>query len=511
MQTVSSAFTAEETDRVRRISHDLRISWKKDYLLGNKTFTIGVSTIGGSDIIGINPGAIGGPGNYRYFDESEYVQMLAWDRSLNLPQGGLTKALAEAVLDNTSGRFTPSYMGGESELFTSILPSRPTIISAGFELGGISQVIPQFSGIVYKQPKVDKRMGQASLQMADYVNFFQNRYLDNSVMFTGQRSDLALERILQESGMSTAQYRLDEGINVLNFAVFEKGDKFADVIDRIVSAEYGHFYQDEEGVFRFENRQHWDTTNGGTRLILTADVLESETPGEDHIINVVEIKSQPRAKQESQVVFKLSSPIEIPASSSVEYWVDFDDPMVFLASPVFTGNSQEDGSGSDQTGSIALNSASTFTRSAKYIFRNTSGSTVYITSMSIIGRPAKVTEDLYYRDRDSSSVTAFDERPYVVENDYIQDISWARSFATLLLQDFSEPESLHNITVRAKPSMQLGDLVTWQGITWRVYGIRARITPQEGFVQELKLVKRPTRTNFTIGVSLIGGSDIIAA
>ncbi len=129
MQTVDAAFTAEERDKVRKIAHNLQVSWKKETTLGNRTFTIGVSLIGGNDIIGINPGAVGSPGNYRYFDESDYVTQLAWERGLHMPTGGMTMALAEATLDNTSGRFTPRYMGGISELFTSILPRRPAIIA----------------------------------------------------------------------------------------------------------------------------------------------------------------------------------------------------------------------------------------------------------------------------------------------------------------------------------------------------------------------------------------------
>src|ERR1044072_3108857 len=107
MQSVSAAFTAEEHDSVRTIAQILQVSWKKFSTLTNRLFTIGTSTIGGNDLIGVTPGAVGSPGNYRYFDESAYVTQLAWKRNLNIPAGGLAKALGEAHLDNTSGRFTP--------------------------------------------------------------------------------------------------------------------------------------------------------------------------------------------------------------------------------------------------------------------------------------------------------------------------------------------------------------------------------------------------------------------
>ena len=189
MQLASNQFTVEERDDVRKIAQNLQVSWKKSTNLSRRTFTIGVSIIGGNDIIGINPGAVGSPGIYEYFDESDYILSLAWERELSMPYGGLVKAMGEAVLENTSGRFTPRFMGGNSELFTAQLPRRPVKLSTGFVLNGTDEVIPQFSGITTKTPQIDVRNEKVTLEFADYVDFFQGRYLDQTIMFTGQRTD----------------------------------------------------------------------------------------------------------------------------------------------------------------------------------------------------------------------------------------------------------------------------------------------------------------------------------
>ena len=76
--------------------------------LATRTFTIGVSTIGGTDIIGINRGAVGVPGLYKYFDESDYVESLAWERSLSTHYG---EGMGEAAIDNPTGRFHPRSLG----------------------------------------------------------------------------------------------------------------------------------------------------------------------------------------------------------------------------------------------------------------------------------------------------------------------------------------------------------------------------------------------------------------
>lgn len=522
MQSVSSAFTAEERDSTRSIAASLLVSWKKETNLNNRTFTIGVSTIGGSHAIGINPGAVGGPGIYNYFDESDYLLSLAWERGLNMPIGGLATALAEARLDNTSRRFTPGYMGGQSELFTSILPRRPIIINAGFDLDGISQTIPQFAGIVTRQPRLDTRDRSLSLEAADYVDFFQNRFLDQEVMFTGKRTDEVMETMLRDSmGLATSQYELDYGINVIPFGLFEKGTRFSNIFNELAQAEYGHFYQDEEGKFRFENRQHWDGSphSDVQRIVLTGQVIEAEAPTDDHLINVVEIRSPLRAKQPMQTVFQLPvlTSIEVPANSSVERFFEFDDPVLALTDPTsggansyFFANSSDDETGSDLSSSVTVQNLGTFARAVKYRLTNAGAQTAFITQLVIAGRVAKTVGNLYYRDRDSSSVTAYEERLLEIDNPYVQDESWARSFSTMILRDFSEPESVQRITIRAIPELQLGDLISWQGRYWRVFDIKTELNAAAGFIQRLTLLQRQIVTYFRIGISTIGGSDQIA-
>lgn len=512
MQTVAAGWTAEERDTTRKIAQNLQVSWHKQSTLGNRTFTIGVSTIGGTGVIGANPGAVGSPSNYKYFDESQYVTSLAWERGLNMPIGGLTKALAEAHLDNTSGRFTPRFMGGRSELYTAIQPSKPLIINAGFNFG-VDQTIPQFTGILNKQPQVDVRNGQVTLQAADYVNFFENKYLDQEVMFTSQRTDQVMSTLLNGTlGMSTAQYDLDTGINVIPFGLFESGTKMSDIFNQLVSAENGHFYQNEAGIFKFDNRQHWDSSpyTQVQRVITTSQVINASVPADDNIINVVEVRGKVIAKQPTQLVYSLSGPLIINGNSDTTMFVEFADPMLAVNTPSFyVANTLSDGSGTDVTTAITIKSFSKFARNAKIVFSN-STSQSYLTDLRLYGRPAKVVSDVYYRGKDDSSVTAYQERPLQIDNQFIQNQSWAQSLAQLVLNDYSDIENLQTITIRAVPELQLGDLISWQGRYWRVFNIRSALDPSNGFTQELKLVQKHVVSYFRIGISTIGGTDRIA-
>lgn len=527
MQSVSAVWTAEERDKVRLIAQSLQVAWKKQTLTGPRLFTIGISTIGGGDGIDIVPGAVGSPFNYRYFDESAYLTSLEWERSFNMPIGGLTKALGGAVLDNTSGRFTPRYMGGNSELFTAILPRRPAIVGAGFNINGVNQTIPALTGTFSKQPEVDSRSREVHVQLADYLDFFENRYVDRSAVFTAVTTDVVIESLLTQLGMATSQYNLDPGINVIPFASIDTGAAFKEVIQKLVESENGNMFQDEAGKIRFENRQHYYNSpySNVQRIITTAQVIDSKAPDDDHLINTVEIKSNIREKAINQKIWSLSSPTIIPGNSTVEIFADFTDddgtmPVLSVDRPLYAvdeattsayaTNVFDDNSGDTNHSAIYLKSFSQFAASYKMVFANSSTTPTFITALDLWGRPAKVTSKIDLISKRGISITAYEEHPLTIDNEFIQSLDWASSFAELILEDFSHIESLQTITILAIPELQLGDLISWQGHYWRVYGIRSKLDPSAGYTQEIDILQRTIRSYFRIGISTIGGTDKLA-
>lgn len=526
MQSVNETWSATEVASARRVAEGVQVAWKKDYRSTIRIFTIGSSAIGGNDIVGGPAGVQSAWNRYLYNDESSRVLSLAYERELNMPLGGLTKALADVRLDNTSGRYTPRYAGGTSELFTAILPRRPIVINAGFNYAGVDNMVPQFVGVTDKSVKLDSRGRTASLHATDFIGFLQNQYVDKTAMFTTERTDVVIENLLSQAGFGTAQYDLDTGINIVKFGLFEQGTRFADIIDELVRSEYGHFYQDEEGVLRFENRQHWSNYPhyNVQRVVATSQVIEARMPETDHIINVVEVKSSPREVTSSQLIWQTggyggAGVVTLPVGNT-EVWASYNDPIFSITTPVsngttgqtsfFVANTESDGSGTDVTSSVTLKSITNFAQTSKLVFTNSYSTEVFITTLDIWGRPARKTGDIYYKSKIGSSITAYEEQPIVIENKYIQDSSWAQSLANLILQDFAEPENLQELTIRAIPELQFGDLISWQGHHWFVYGIATKIDPSEGFTQTLKLLQRSISTYMRIGVSTIGGSDRIA-
>ena len=504
--------TTAAARRVRHPVQSVRVSWKKQIQNSFTLFTIGVSSIGGGDYIPFSGSIISDWNKFIYFDESENVTQLSHEHTLNLPLGGAVRQLADVTLRNESGRYLPDYMGGNSELFTALLPSRPIIINTGFEFNGVDVMEPQFVGVLRETPEVNIRNREVELHAADFINFLSNKQVDAAAMFTGVYADTAIANILSTLGFATAQYELDQGLNQISFAMLPAGTKYIDFIDEIVKAENGHFYQDEQGILQFANRQRWTQSphNSVQEIISTVDVLDAIVPDDDHIINIVNVTSSPRKKQATAQIYSLVSPIQLDPEQT-EVFISFDNPVLAASAPSYTVNSSSDGSGSNLTASVSILHTDLFAQAVKYRFHNSSGQVGYITALTIDGREATVTEQIFHREVDGSSLTAYDERLLEINNDYIQDRSWAQSYALLMLNRFSEPDSLQEITIRAKPNRHIGDLISWQGIAWRIFGIRNKMSVSDGYLQDLLLFKDTQARYFTIGVSQIGGGDQIAA
>jgi hypothetical protein len=525
-QTVTAAFTAEERDSTRKIAQSTQIAWKKDFRSNITFFTIGVSRIGGNDIIAGPAGVQSAWNRYLYNNESSYVTGLAYERELNLPMGGLVKAQADVYLDNTSGRFTPRWIGGRSEIFTAIQPRRPMIVNAGFNLRGVDTTIPQFVGLTDKQAEVDVRNATAKLHGADFVGYLQNRIIDQTSMFTSSYASTVFSNKMADLGFATAQYEADSGINRIGFGIFETGAKWGDVFNQMAQAENAHILQDEEGVIRWWNRQHYDVApyTNVQRIITTSQVINAKVPDTDHLVNIVEITASPRdVVTDPELIWQLTNGgagvTVLAANTTTEVWANYDDPIYAVTTPVsngtvgqtsyFVANSASDATGTDLTTHISLSKVQNFAQATKFTFSN-SGAAAFLTTLDVWGRPARKTGDIYFRDKVGSSITAYEEHILKIDNNYIQDSTWAQSYATMILQDYSTPDKLAELTIRAMPELQLGDLISWQGHYWRVYGIKTQIDPGNGFVQDLSLVQAATHHYFRIGISTIGGSDAIA-
>lgn len=511
MQTVTTAFNERANKAMRKLTHRALMSFPRAYNATVTFFTIGVSTIGGADIIKGDGSVVAEWDKYQYDDYTYRLKSIEVTRTEEMVNS-TTLAQADIVLENHDNYFTPS-RGSVIQNF--ILPYRPVKLYGGFG----EEAIPQFVGLTEKMPTIDEKGKTASFHCIDFMYSLFNRPLDSAVMYQDKRTDEILASLLVAFGISPTQYSFDTGYNIVKFAFFDKGQKFGDVVKELMEAEMGRFFMDEAGVIRFKNRQNYSSS--AQWFFNTSNIIDIQTSKQDDIINVVTVKANVREVQAKQKYWELQSATVIPAGGSVDIWADFNDPVTSVDTPLYitaattslyTTNEAQDGSGSQVSSGISF-SNTLFAKSYKMTVSNSNAFAVYLTSLELYATPATVVKQIYVRQADSTSVAKYDERVLDIENDYINNEGDAYSKALIILDDYATYANQYILNVKGNPALQIGDAVNVN--IWGysgVYVITKIVNRWDygKFSQQLTVRKKTFRTFFTVGVSTIGGTDVIA-
>jgi hypothetical protein len=511
MQTTTSAFNTRANKAMRKLTHRVLMSFPRAYNASVSFFTIGVSTIGGADIIKGTGDVVAEWDKYQYDDYSYRIKSIEVTRTEEMVNS-TTLAQADIVLENHDNYFTPSR---GSVIQNYILPYRPIKLFGGFG----DEAIPQFVGLTEKMPTIDERGKMASFHCIDFMYSLFNRPLDSAVMYQDKRTDEILASLLVAFGITPTQYSFDTGFNIVKFAFFDKGQKFGDVVKELMEAEMGRFFMDEQGVIRFKNRQNYVSTPQW--FFNTSNIIDIQTSKQDDIINVVTVKANVREVQAKQKYWELQSAFLIPANSSVQVWADFNDPVTSVDAPayitsattsLYTTNTLQDGSGTQVPSGITP-TVQLFAKSYLMTFANANAYDVYVTSLELYATPAVVVKEIYTRQTNAASIAKYDERVLDIENDYINNEGDAASKANIILDDYATYANQYVLNVKGNPALQIGDPVSVN--IWGYSGtfVITKIVNRwaDGrFSQQLTVRSKTYRSFFTIGISTIGGTDVIA-
>lgn len=514
MLLASNQFTQDSQAKMRPIYWSAMISFFKNLIPTIDFFTIGVSSIGGSDLIKGTGDVVQEWDKYVYDDYSSRIIGFDITRENDKFLGGSILSMADVYINNYDDYFTP---GKGSAISDFILPYRPIRLYSGFR----NEALQNFIGVTEKMPEIDDRSKTVSFHCIDFLQQIFNKSLDEAVIYQNKRVDEIIASILEDIvGLATSQYNLDVASVTIPFCFFEKGSTVGDIFRKLCQADIGNLFLNEDGVIRYEGRNsnisltsvfHFDESN----------ILELKTKEQDEVINVVEVISNVRTVLANQKFWEMSLPVVVPAGGTAEIWADFTDPVTTVDTPVYvtsattslyTTNLNEDGSGATGDANITVQSISNFSTSSKVVFANSGGVPVYITTLELWARPAKVTNQIYIRETDENSILKYGELVHKIENDYIQDESTAISIAKVIIGDNSEYGEIVEIEVRGLPQLQIGDKVDISyGVKSGQYTIEKIITKlrDNALIQVLTLTDREPRQYFRIGISSIGGTDQI--
>jgi hypothetical protein len=516
MQAVSPAFETVVQQSVNTPRHALKIAWERSQNPLVTFATVGTSLVGGDDIIQGELDAVVQPDIYQYDEETDGVVEMTTDRRLTEPVGGMALGVANIVLQNTDKRYTPGF---DPVIGSYILPNRPIKIYGGFKVSGQDKVLPLLYGLT-QTPKENKRNRLVNIAAFDYISYIDDFKLD-SVKYTNKRSDEIIADILDTIGFSVDQYQLDQGLNIIGFAYYDKNVRAGSIIQALCEAEEAVFYQDEQGLIRFENRKHYQVAPYNT-VVWTIDqdkIIDWQEDESIGVINRVTVKASPRVVQPLQEIWRSGQVIEIHQGESMEFFVNFMNPADDITTPEedvdYTANTESDSTGTSLTGDLDVG-ITKFVTSALITLTNNYAGTMYVTLLRLRGTPAVTTAVIEEFFEETDSQDNYGERSLDIQNNFIDTSSFAYYLARALVRKYSSPYRSIRITIPAVLQLQLRDLVSVQDpdtgdyTEYRVMRIQNNL--QKIHTQNLTLravTDYESDVAAIVGTSLVGGADVV--
>ena len=522
MQTTSDLFTTLAQSSMRPLKWDARISFEKDFDDDITFFTIGDSLIGGTDFIKGTGDIVQEWDKYTYTDVSDRVIDVEWTRQTER-FASVTLAMADIVFDNYDDYFTPQ---SDSEIADFILPARPIRISAGFG----DEAIPQFIGITEGMPVIDEKAKTATFHCIDFLYSLFNRKLTESALLFSNRTDEILVAIFELAGLTAAQVSFDEGLVTIPYYFAKKDTRLYEAVKKLMEVEQGRVYMDENGVIVFKNRQNYSSTSVYD-FNSYDNIYDLKTKTVDEILNVAEIIGAVREEQPNQPFYEITSTstndptaLLVPAGDTKEIWAELSNPVVTIDDPVyiddvvtssFTVNTEPDGSGSAST-DVSLQSSDLLSGNSvfKMTFENAGVADLYITRIELYATPIIIKEPIYIREELENSVATYEERIVRIENDLFQNKTEAQTKALTIVNDYGNFGGVSQMDVKGNMALQLDDPIEVNSFgrveDYKIAKITNKFSIPAKFTQILTLRKFTPFTYFTIGVSLIGGDDLIS-
>lgn len=472
----------------------LRISWKR--IVGTSGWAVvGTSEVDSTDTVRGATDILTEADKWDWIDETSRLVRFEYDRVLQEPLGGMAMCIGDYVLENADGRFTPNQ---NATIGTAILPNRPIQSYIGFLVGAVQKTVAIFKGLT-EQPMEDKAHGTVSISSYDYIKSI-NEFKLESAVYENQRSDQIIADILSDCGIGTSQYVLDIGLNTIGFAWFTKGDTAGERIKAICEAEEAFFYQDENGILRFENRRHYGVSPHATSVwnIDPMDIITWERDDSVPIYNRVIVKAEPKQIAASDTVIWTHGFEEtIARGETKEVWASFSGPVYSNVTPAattdYTAFTATGGGGTNITSSISI-VVTLFAEAAKIQITNNGLVPAYVNFLQLRGKLISVKETIHEEYEDSASQAKYGECQLEIENDFIDSRSFAYYLARAIVAKYKDTALRVVINCQGIPQLQLRDKVTAKNPetgnpeTYRVMRIRGNL---EGglFTQTISLRK----------------------
>lgn len=468
--SIWTPFDSITTATIRPLRARCLVAWTRQQVVNNFAI-VGTSIIGGTDVVqGVGDNVLNNADLYQYFDETNNVIRLEYERHLIEPLGGVAIANCVVTLDNTDLRYTPDY---SATIGTAIKPNRPIKLFIGFLVNGQEVTIPVIEALSL-QPKEDKLARTVTIQANDFIASLDQLPQETSV-YVDQRTDQIIQDILSRAGIGSSNYQLDQGINTPGFAGFGIGDFAGESIRKLCEAEEGWFYVDETGKYRFDNRfkNKYSPYNSSVWTIEPEDVVEWQIQESSQIINHAIIKGQPRSVKGVVEVWRDGTEEEVVPGGSLVITAQFQDPVSVVEAPEslldYQALDHPNGAGSDITSSVTVSVVAYTTTAQITLTNNHPSSVAHFWYLKLRGTPATVDYKIEQVYEDTGSANTYNRQEHTLTNDFIQSPDFAAQLAHDIVNRYKDPCAVLQLKVRGIPQLQLRDNILIQEPDLKTY------------------------------------------
>ena len=297
----------------------------------------------------------------------------------------------------------------------------------------------------------------------DRLSTLNNALVSHGSIETGVRVDDTAEAILEDAGLTSAEYAVDQMADIIPYWWMDKVTATY-ALGELEDLVIGVFFVAADGTAKFYSRRRLEET--------TVEILESDDILREIVINQpwelvrnqIELPVNPRVSQAEALLFEITDVVEVGAGESVTIWASYQYEneqvpglSVTVADPSSDFKVFDDtgGVGSDLTASCTL-TVTTFAESAKLVIANGSASTGYITALNVRGNPLTNPNPVIIRDEDADSIAIYGTRKLILDSKWQQNINDAIDRASTLINIFADIRRNLVIQIEGRPDMQFG-------------------------------------------------------
>jgi hypothetical protein len=347
------------------------------------------------------------------------------------------------TMDNINGRFDP--YNADSPLYGYLLPGRKIQISV-YDVATKATHI-RFTGHVTDiQPS--SGINEVTITAEDGMRWLTDAEYSTGVTYAKTVSE-AIDLVLSFVAWPYAR-NIQPSLQPLQ--VFEPGTGSAiTVIQELAEANLGAFFVDRFGNAVF-NPVSYDVTTSHT--IDQSQLLREirfQQPWES-VRNKIRVVANRKGKRPASIVWNMPGVERFEIGQTKVFGASFKNSDNITVENIIA-NSQIDGNGSDYSNYFTIAKSAVTSTECTLTATNNSGAVAYLISLRLVGN-ALVSSPENMTASDATSISTFGPRSFVLDNQMLQDRSFAAAYATMLKDHLKDPHKDPIIQIQQRPSLQ---------------------------------------------------------